>query len=854
MEDGGRAAFGTLLRYFRVQADLSQEALAERARMSAESIGALERGARRSPYRETVRSLADALALSDDDRTRLEAAAARPQRARARQSVPSGKPVDPKTATTADAIEPPWSVPDAMRTPYFIGREQLLAQLRTQLLEFHRAGLSGLGGVGKTQAAIQYAIRYRADYPGGVLWANAETTGDLVGGFVEIARRLGLAAANQKDVVRRVLDWLAKTDGWLLILDNVDDRLESRPFMPEPGKGDVLITSRESVLADLGIPRALAVGDLTADEATRFLLARTGRDPGDSAERTATAELAAELGNLPLALEQAAAYIAETNAAFADYVSAFRRRRVTLLEKASELMPDDTVAETWAPNFEAVERASAAAAEVLRSSAFLAPVSIPFSVFSKGAQALGGAIAEAVPEADELAINELLRPLTRYSLVRTDVTSRSYGVHRLVQEIVRGSIGEADRPACLEGISAAVDAAFPAVRYATWAECDRLVPHVASIARWIEAYDVRSQPAARLMGRTGWYLRERGRYTEAEMLLEQALKIFEHVLGPEHPEVAENLNRLGCTRWDQARYHDAETLHERALAIRERALGSDHHDVAQSLQNLALTLWEQGRYAEAQPLYERALGICERTLGSDHAATANCMEGLGNVHFVEGRHDEARRLYERALVVRERALGPDDPHVAHCLNNIANVYLERKQYAEARPLYASALKIRERALGSDHPDVAASIANLAELARKEGRYSEAQPLYQRALVVWERRLGPDHPDLTYSLEGLASIHLERAQYSDAEALLERALAIQERALGPNHPTVARVLVALASLRKAQGHNAEAVVLLERALLIHQRTFADGHPDLEDTRRNVTALRAATPKCADKLCG
>ncbi len=451
-----------------------------------------------------------------------------------------------------------------------------------------------------------------------------------------------------------------------------------------------MITSRESVFGDLGIPRALEVGDLSDDEALSFLLARTGREAGEPAERAATAELAAELGNLPLALEQAGAYIAETNAAFADYASAFRRRRVTLLEKASELMPRDTVAETWAPSFEAAERASPAAAEALRVSAFLAPFAIPFSVFSKGAQALGGAIAESVPGADELAINELLRPLTRYSLVRTDATSRSYGVHRLVQEIVRASIGEAERPLRLERISAAVDAAFPSVQYATWAECDRLVPHVASIARWIDAYDVNSEPAGRLLGRTGWYLRERGRYTEAEGLLEQALAIGESALGPEHPEVAASLNRLGSTRWDQGRYAEAQAIHERALAIRERALGSDHPDVAQSLQNLGHTHWEQGRYAEAQPLYERALLICERALGRDHPAVANALEGLGNAHYSQGWYDTAMPLYERSLAIRERALGSDDPHVAHSLNNIANIHWEEGRYAEARPRYARA--------------------------------------------------------------------------------------------------------------------------------------------------------------------
>ncbi len=406
------------------------------------------------------------------------------------------------------AFEHPWLVPDAMRTRYFTGREHLLALLRQQLVDRHRAVLSGLGGVGKTQAALEYAVRHRDDYPDGVFWVNAETASGLTSGFVEIAETLRLSAAasnDQEQVVRAVLEWLNGNGGWLLILDNVDDRADVAAFLPQRGKGHVLITSRESVFGEIGVARGLEVADFDSSEAVRFLLKRTGREDTDSGEGGATelpaaTALAAELGNLPLALEQAAAYIAETNAAFSDYLTAFRKRRVTLLEKAKGLVSHDTVEITWATNFEAVERASPAAADVLRVSAFLAPDAIPFEIFQKGAHDLGGPIGSALgdPE-DTLAMGEVLRPLARYSLVRSDAASRAFGVHRLVQEIVRAAIGESERATyVVRGVSA-LNAAFPDVEYATWAQCDRLVAHVTAIAAWIASYDVRPDAAGRVL-------------------------------------------------------------------------------------------------------------------------------------------------------------------------------------------------------------------------------------------------------------------------------------------------------------------------------------------------------------------
>jgi hypothetical protein len=222
----------------------------------------------------------------------------------------------------------------------------------------------------------------------------------------------------------------------------------------------VLITSRESVFHEFGIPRGLIVDDLEREESVLFLLARTGRAGAHPGDRSAASELAAELGDLPLALEQAAAYITETNAAFSAYLDAFRKRQVALLEKAIGMVSHDTVAVTWAANFEAVERASPAAADVLRISALLGPDAIPFELFLDGAQRLGEVVGAALADPDELSMAEVLRPLARYSLILSDPASRTFSMHRLVQQIVWAAVEDAARRTFVERVTLALDAVF----------------------------------------------------------------------------------------------------------------------------------------------------------------------------------------------------------------------------------------------------------------------------------------------------------------------------------------------------------------------------------------------------------
>jgi class 3 adenylate cyclase/tetratricopeptide (TPR) repeat protein len=750
----------------------------------------------------------------------------------------------PELRAVSDA---PWLIPDAMRTRYFTGREELLARLRQQLVERHRAALSGLGGVGKTQSAIEYAARHCAGYPGGVFWVNAETLGGLTSGFVAIAAALGLPAAESNDqekIVASALAWLNVNDGWLLILDNVDDRREVRVFVPARGKGDVLITSRETVFADLGIPRALELHDLNTEEGVRFLLSRTGRDDAGPDDRAAAAELAAELGNLPLALEQAAAYIAETSATFTAYLTAFRKRRVTLLEKSGELLSHDTVAVTWAANFEAVERASPAGADVLRASALLAPDAIPFELFLDGAAALGDAIAQALADSDDLAMVEVLRPLARYSLVRSDASSRVFSVHRLVQEMVWTVLPEMERRTYVARAVSALDAALPEIEFASWTQCERLIPHVAWLAARVEFDDEQAEAAGRLLNRAGRYLWERGRYAESQALFERALGVGERAHGPDHPDVARSLDNLAIAHSKQGRYADAQALIERALAIYERALGPDHLDVARRLNNIANVLYEQGRYAEAQPLHERALAIRERALGDAHPDVAVSLNNLGIVESCQGRYAQAQILYERALAIWERALGPDHPNLAQSLDNLGEAHAKQSRYAQAQTLHERALEIRERALGPDHPQVAESLNHLGEAHRDQGRYAEAQAMYERALAIWERALGPDHPDRAYSFNNLGIVLMDQGRYDEAESPFERSIAIRERALGPDHPEVATSLTGLASLRKEQNRIAEAIALYERVLAIKEKTLASEHAEIEELRGSIEALRIA----------
>jgi tetratricopeptide (TPR) repeat protein len=532
----------------------------------------------------------------------------------------------PERPAFPGALPPVWNVPK--RNPFFTGREEVLKQIRDALTKASTAALtqpqaiSGLGGVGKTQTAVEYAYRHRNDYQA-VLWVGADTREALVAGFVRIAELLGLpekAAQDQNLAVAAVARWLENNSGWLLILDNADDPKLAREFLPK-GQGHVLLTTRAQATG--GVARRVKIEEMAPEEGALFLLRRTkilAEDaPLDAASETEHAEalvIAQELDGLPLALDQAGAYIEETGCGLSDYLALYRARGAELRRRRGEMATDhpDPVATTWDISFKKIEEANPAAAELLRFCAFLHPDAIPEELITAGAAELGPVLGPVASDSFELnaAIGETLK----YSLLRRNPEAKTLDIHRLVQAVLKDGMDEPVHRQWAEHTMRAVDRAFPDVEFSTWPLCERLLPHAQFCAELIEKWGLEFTEATRLLNDCGVYLHHRARYAEAEPLYQRALAIREKTLGPEHPDVAQSLNNLAGLYYAQGQYAKAEPLHQRALAILEKALGLEHPYLATGLENYAVLLRAIGRQEEAATMEARAQAIRTKVASS----------------------------------------------------------------------------------------------------------------------------------------------------------------------------------------------------------------------------------------------
>ena len=763
----------------------------------------------------------------------------------------AGTPQRPLGTLVRLAPQPPvpsvvhrWNVPYA-RNPFFTGREDTLTTLHGALATADAVALSGLGGLGKTQTAVEYAYRHRGDYAA-IFWGLAETETTLRGNYVEIARLLGLPEAQdaeQSRAVEAVKRWLETESGWLLVLDNAEDLAVVKPFLPRQGRGHVLLTTRA---AALGIVAKTVRLDKLSPAQGALLLLRRARlipedadwDAADPADRAAVLSVAQDVDGLPLALDQAGAFIEETQSSPARYLELYRRQGGKLLAEYGERAErdHDSVAVTFSLAFEKIQ-ASPAAADLLRVCALLAPDAIPETVFTQGGAVLGEPLAGAA--SDELEWEKTLREACRYSLL-----SRAAGtvsVHRLVQAVLRETMDAPTRRAWAERVVAAVGRTFPWSEFGNWPLCERFLPHALVCVRWVTDAGFSSKEAMRLLNVTAFSLDDRGDYAAAEPLYRQALDLSRRVLGPEHPDTATALNNLASLYKSQNRYADAWPLYQQALAVNEKALGPDHLSTGVSLNNLGSLLDDLGRYAEAEPLYARGLAIREAVLGPAHTDTAQSLSNLGMVYSSQGRYAEAAPLLERARTVRETALGPEHPDTALSLTNLASVYDCQGHFAEAEPLYARARAIYEKALGPDHPTTAQSLNNLGVLLKNLGRPAEAEPLLARALAIREKVLGPDNLNTAISLNNLAGLYQAQKRHAEAEPLYRRAVVVTEAVQGPAHPDTATALSNLAMVHSNLGRFAEAEPLAARALAIRETALGPDHPFTAVTLNNLASV-------------
>jgi tetratricopeptide (TPR) repeat protein len=331
----------------------------------------------------------------------------------------------------------------------------------------------------------------------------------------------------------------------------------------------------------------------------------------------------------------------------------------------------------------------------------------------------------------------------------------------------------------------------------------RLARHDEGI-EWVEharVYEARLHETARLSSANLYnneaaLRRARGEHDEAIRLHEQALALREHILGPEHPDVATTLSNLGLVVGDTGDYAKAQELHERALAIRERALGPDHPNVASSLDNVGGMARALGEYETARALHERALGVWERSVGPEHPGVAVSLSSLAVVYLRLGDDAAATKAAERALAIREGQLGPDHPDVAMTLDVLASLRWSAGRHDEALAMAERSLAIRQQALGPSNAQVAASLLNLAGKYRVLEQWGEAATRYQRALEIWEDTLGADHPHVLEAVSGLAELALDEPRPDQAQALRPRLARLLDVAdLEPTARARAEFLVA-----------------------------------------------------------
>jgi len=602
---------------------------------------------------------------------------------------------------------------------------------------------------------------------------------------------------NQDRIVNGVRRWLNEHREWLLIFDNVEDLGLVKSLLPAARSGAILLTTRLQHVGD--IAQAIHLEYMTAEEGCQFLLRRAKLlSPGasdhslTSQEIQAAREIVALVDGLPLAIDQAGAYIETTRCSLQDYLQLFQSSPQDLLdERDTHADHPLSVSKTFTLAFEQLKQSDLLAATLLTGCAFLAPEAIPEAFFRKAAAHLGPIFEELAT--DPFQFNNAIKALQAYSLLQRNAKKQTLVVHRLVQTVLKGCLPEGVQHVWATIVLHMMSQFFPAdekMQADYWQIAEQLLPHALMCIRQGEQLGVDEGLYIALKSHVAAYLSECARYVEAELLYKQALSIGVRTLRGKHPLVAEALHGLARLYFKQDKYAKAEALYQKALLIREQAQETEHPLMAEALSGLATLYHRQGQYAKAEPLHERALFIREKTSGPEHPQVATALNNLADLYAVRNKYARAEPLYQQALCIRERALGSEHPQVATVLNNLASLYAKQSRFAEAELLYQRALQIWEKNLGPQHPRVAHPLNGLAELYREQSRFVEAEPLYQRALQIWEHELGPEHSLVADPLNGLAELYREQSRFAEAEPLYQRALQIRKQALGPEHPEVA----------------------------------------------------------------
>ncbi|KAK1780029.1 hypothetical protein QBC45DRAFT_477241 [Copromyces sp. CBS 386.78] len=676
----------------------------------------------------------------------------------------SGNANDRQGATKGGHYRVKFSLQGMPTSNNFVPRPSDITDIEKSLLPHHQKSqgrnvfvLHGLGGIGKTQLAVNFARQYKAAFSA-IFWLDGTSEDSLKQSFASCAKRIPKDQIPENirspktgdevdldDIVEHVQEWLAKDNNvdWLLIFDNVDldhtqgeipGAYDIRKYL-RSDHGAVLITSRLSKLAQLGESKRIKRADL--DLSKKIFEKWYGK------------ELNSKLGGLPLALAQAAAYMGELNLHVASYIRLYEQQWNELFQN-TDSSPQDygnrSVWTTWTISFNAIEARDKTAGNLLRLWAFLDNREMWHSLLQVARND-----KEQWPKwLCDIACNEvkflnMATLLLRYSMIEVRESAQSsYSMHPVVHRWISHIQDDAGKRVFLRLAVMLIGFSVPhdtTKNY--WVLQRRLLPHAERCLWWMEE----------LKG---------GECNTEDITIGHAT------------------HSLGNLYSDQGRLKEAETMYQRALEGYEKALGPDHTSTLNTVNNLGNLYKTQGRLKEAKTMYQRALEGKEKALGPDHTSTLDIVGNLGNLYSDQGLLKEAETMYQRALEGKEKALGPDHTSTLDTVNNLGNLYKTQGRLKEAETMYQRALEGKEKralegyekALGPDHTSTLNTVNNLGLLYSDQGRLKEAETMYQRALSGYSAALGSSHAKSLLVIKNIASLQLAKGSVSLQELIVE----------------------------------------------------------------------------------
>jgi tetratricopeptide (TPR) repeat protein len=676
----------------------------------------------------------------------------------------------------------PQNIPSS-GTIRFVGRFEELERLHQMLQQNNQvviAAIEGMGGVGKTELATQYALLHLLllTYPGGICWLRArdEDVGIQIVRFAQA--KLGLNPPEDWDLPSQVdFCWSRWHEGnVLVVLDDVNDYPKVEPYLPRASRFKVLITTR----LQLDLPQSLTLDVLDESAALELLREWIGEEKINH-ELADAKELCQRLGYLPLALNLVGRYVKKRKISLAEML-----RRLEKKGLKHESLERDKNYPAWTLN---VRRGVAAAFE------------LSWEELSQEAKQLGGllslfalapiswALVESVEiEQDSEYLEDARVELESLHLIQGEET---YRLHQLIREFFQEKLEQLELADKLKQAFATVMAAVAEqIPHPDSLTLDLInaiahsISHIEEATTTLTDFLTDEEIILSTAG-LGKFYQGRGFYERAEFWLEKYLFFMEDRVGLDHPYVAVGLNNIGYLYYAQGRYADAELAYKLALKLWQRWMTDGDAFIASILNNLALLYDIQDDFSKAEPLFEQALQIRKRLFGEEHLDVAMSLNNLAAVYEAQKRYDKAESLYQQALKLKKRLLGDEHPNVSQTLNNLAYLYYIQGRYSEAEPIYQQALEIDQRLLGNEHLNVASNLNNLAALYGQQGHYDKAERLFRRSLELRKHLLG-EHPYVAESLSNLARVCCSQGGYSEALPLYWQALAICEQQLGLNH--------------------------------------------------------------------